>query len=329
MNMKIFRKTVGQAFLLLGLTMVFSSCREIKKEKTEALETVTISPEIPDRFITPLGKEFSIPEPSEKMMAQYEEAKQAYESNPDSANALIWYGRRTAYLGKYEDAIDLYSKGIEKFPEDARFYRHRGHRYISIREFKKAISDLELATKLIEGKPNEIEPDGMPNAMNIPVSTLHGNIWYHLGLAYYLEHDYEKAFDAYLNCRKSGALDDNIVSSTHWLYMIQRRLGNETLANEILEPITQKMDVIENQSYYELCKLYKGLIPIDSLLRTKSGNPSNDAVAYGLSNWYFYNNDKEKAKEIMLDLVDSPSWSSFGYIAAESDLIHYFDKMKP
>ncbi|PIB29762.1 tetratricopeptide repeat protein [Maribacter sp. 4G9] len=327
--MSIYRIPVGQAFLLLGLTMVFTGCREIKKEKTEATETVTLFQGTSDRFITPLGKEFGIPEPSEKMLTQYVEAKQVYESNPNSADALIWYGRRTAYLGKYEDAIALYSKGIEKFPEDARFFRHRGHRYISIREFGKAISDLEKAKNLIEGKPNEIEPDGMPNAMNIPVSTLHGNIWYHLGLAYYLVHDYEKAFDAYLNCRKSGELDDNIVSSTHWLYMIQRRLGNETLANEMLEPITEKMDVIENQSYYELCKLYKGLIPIDSLLRNKSGNPSNDAVAYGLSNWYFYNNEKEKAKEIMLDLVDSPSWSSFGYIAAENDLINYFEKMRP
>lgn len=326
MNMFKIRITIGRAFLLLGFAMVFSGCQEIKKEKTETPETVSNTLQTPDKFKTPLGKEFSIPEPSEKMMAQYLEAKQAYESNPDSANALIWYGRRTAYLGKYQDAIALYTKGIAKFPEDARFFRHRGHRFISIREFNKAISDLELATKLIEGKPNEIEPDGMPNAMNITVSTLHGNIWYHLGLAYYLAHNYEKAYEAYLKCRESGSLPDNIVSSTHWLYMIQRRLGNETLANEMLEPITQKMDVIENQSYFELCKFYKGLIPIDSLLRTKSGNPSNDAVAYGLSNWYFYNNDKEKAKELMLDLVDSPSWSSFGYLAAESDLIRYFGK---
>lgn len=185
---------------------------------------------------------------------------------------------------------------------------------------------MEKAGQLIQGTANEIEPDGMPNAQNIPVSTLHGNIWYHLGLSYYLEHDYEKAFDAYLKCRQSGNLPDNIVSSTHWLYMIQRRLGNEAMAKEMLKPITAEMEVIENQSYHELCKLYKELIPIDSLIQTQTGSPSNDAVAYGLSNWYFYNSDKEKAKKLMMNLVESPSWSSFGYITAESDLIHYYGK---
>lgn len=165
----------------------------------------------------------------------------------------------------------------------------------------------------------------MPNAQNIPVSTLHGNIWYHLGLAYYLEHDYEKAYYAYLKCRASGKLPDNIVSSTHWLYMIQRRLGNIELANKMLEPITMNMDVIENQSYHNLCKLYKGLIPLDSLLHNGTGSPSNDAISYGISNWYYYGDQKEKAKETMESLVESKSWSSFGYIAAESDLIEYFD----
>ena len=37
---------------------------------------------------------------------------------------------------------------------------------------------------MIAGKEDSIEPDGMPNPQNIPVSSLHTNIWYHLGLAY-------------------------------------------------------------------------------------------------------------------------------------------------
>ena len=46
---------------------------------------------------------------------------------------IIWYGRRTAYLGDYREAIRIFSEGIEKHSKDARMYRHRGHRYISIR----------------------------------------------------------------------------------------------------------------------------------------------------------------------------------------------------
>ncbi|TMM56184.1 tetratricopeptide repeat protein [Maribacter algarum] len=294
---KTHMKKLGIVLLVL---LVHSSCREAKKEEVTSAE-----PQID--FITPLGKEIILPEPYEKSLGQYTIAKEDYETNPDDVDKIIWYGRRTAYLGKYEDAIAIYTKGIKKFPKDAKLYRHRGHRYISLRKFDKAIADLEKAGQLIEGTENEIEPDGMPNAMNIPVSTLHGNIWYHLGLAYYLTHDYEKAFEAYTKCRASGKLPDNIVSSTHWLYMIQQRLGDSILATKMLEPIEVKMDVIENQSYHELCKLYKGLIPVDTLLQTKTGSPSNDAILYGIANWYFYNDDKEKAKEMMSSLVESKS----------------------
>lgn len=303
--------------LAIGVILLFG-CRNQKKEEV-------VSAVMKSTFTTPLGKEITLSEPSEKVLNQYKNAKEDYDKFPNDVDNIIWYGRRTAYLGKYEDAITIYSEGIEKFPKEPRFYRHRGHRYISLRKFDKAITDLEKAGQLIQDSENEIEPDGMPNARNIPVSTLHGNIWYHLGLAYYLKHDYEKAFDAYTKCRASGELPDNIVSSTHWLYMIQRRLGNIALANKMLEPISAEMDVIENQSYHDLCKLYKGLIPVESLLQKGTGSPSNDAVSYGIANWYFYNNEKEKAEKIMKDLVESPSWNSFGYIAAESDLLKYYE----
>ncbi len=310
----------------LVTAVLFLSCRSEKKKDLRPLNEKLDSVKTETSIVTPLGKEYIIPEPSGKVMDQYQAAKNIFEQDPDNPENIIWYGRRTAYLGNYEDAIGIYSEGIEKFPDNPRFYRHRGHRYISIRAFDKAIADLEKASQLIKGTPNEIEPDGMPNALNIPVSTLHGNIWYHLGLAYYLKHDYANAYEAYLKCRESGDNDDNIVSSTHWLFMIQRRLGNVALADKMLEPIHKNAEVIENDSYYSLCKFYKGMIPIDSIQSAETGSPSSDAVAYGLANWYFYNDEKEKSMDIMEGLVESSAWSSFGYIAAESDLIHYFHK---
>lgn len=318
------KPVLGIRFCALAVFVLFVSCKNEPKNES-ASEDVNVA--VKSRtFTTPLGKEISLTEPSEKLRAAYEKAKETYEAHSDDLEAIIWLGRRTAYMGHYEDAIATYTQGIGIFPDEPRLYRHRGHRYISIRQFDKAIADLEKAGQLIAGTDNQIEQDGMPNALNIPVSTLHGNIWYHLGLAYYLTHDYEKAYDAYLKCRASGELDDNVVSSTHWLYMIQRRLGNTALANNLLRPISADMEVIENHSYYDLCRLYKGMIPLDSLLQTETGTPSNDAVTYGLANWYFYNDKLDAAEKTMKALMESPSWSSFGYIAAESDLIHYFQE---
>ena len=306
--------------LIVGVIIL--GCKK-STEKESTIETIK-----DDYFSTPLGKKFIKAIPSKKMLAQYDKAKQDFENNPNDIENIIWYGRRTAYNGDYKKAIEIYSTGIKKFPDNPKLYRHRGHRYISLRMYDKAIEDYLIAVQLIKGTENEMEVDGVPNARNIPVSSLHGNIWYHLGLAYYLKHDYQKSFEAYINCRNSGNYDDNIVSSTHWLYMNQRRLGNEGLAKKMLEPIKEKADIIENMSYYELCKLYKGFIPVDSLLETKSGNPSSDAVKYGIANWYFYNNQKDIAKAILEEIIHSNSYSSFGYLAAESDLIHYFNHQK-
>ena len=302
-------------FFLLALIFI-TSCQSSQTSESQIGETV--------EFITPLGKTYTLAEPSEKMMAQYEKAQQDFNRDPANIDNIIWYGRRTAYLGRYEDAIGIYSAGIKEFPDEPRLYRHRGHRYISIRKFDEAIKDLVMAGELIQGTENEIEQDGMPNAMNIPVSSLHGNIWYHLGLAYYLKHDYEKAFDAYMKCRDSGDKPDNMVSSTHWLYMIQKRLGNDTLAEQMLEPVKLDETVIENTDYYNLCKFYKGLVPVDSLHITDVDSPSSDALKYGLANWYFYNNEIDRAQSAMEKIVEGSAWSSFGYIAAESDLIKYY-----
>jgi tetratricopeptide (TPR) repeat protein len=279
-------------------------------------------PEVPQgaQAISLLGKPLYPAAPSQKMLDQLAEAKRNYAADPDDADNIIWYGRRTAYTGDFRGAIEIYTEGIEKFPEDDRMYRHRGHRYISIREFDLAIADLEQAAKLIEGKENEMEPDGQPNAQNIPVSSRHGNIWYHLGLAYYLKHDWENALRAYQNGFDSGRNDDNRVSTTHWLYSISRRMGDEERAAKFLEVITPDMNIIENFSYHKLCLFYKGEISVEELIGDGEDTPSGASAAYGLANWYYYEGDLGKATEHLEALLATNSWAAFGVIAAEADL---------
>ena len=70
-----------------------------------------------------------------------------------------------------------------------------------------------------------VEEDGLPNARNIPVSTLHTNIWYHLALAYYLRNDLANAERGWRQCLDASDNDDMVVAATHWLYMSLRRAG--------------------------------------------------------------------------------------------------------
>jgi tetratricopeptide (TPR) repeat protein len=125
-----------------------------------------------------------------------------YDNDPGKADAIIWLGRRRAYLGRYREAIATFSEGIQKHPDDARMYRHRGHRYITVRELDRAAADLSKAASLVTGRPDEVEPDGQPNARNIPTSTLNSNIYYHLALAHYLRGELEPSLKAWRECER-------------------------------------------------------------------------------------------------------------------------------
>ena len=59
-------------------------------------------------------------------LARYREAEEALSQAPDDVEAPIWMGRRTAYLGRYRGAIDIYTHAMTLHPDDARLYRHRG-----------------------------------------------------------------------------------------------------------------------------------------------------------------------------------------------------------
>ncbi|HAT26197.1 MAG TPA: hypothetical protein DCS89_04215 [Gammaproteobacteria bacterium] len=267
------------------------------------------------------GESLISPATDAATIEKFEAAKEDYDRDSMAAENIIWFGRRTAYLGNYRSAIEIFTEGIEKHPRDARMYRHRGHRYISIREFDRAIADFEAATGLIERQENRIEPDGLPNSQNIPLTTTHGNIWYHLGLAYYLKQDWENALRAFQNGYNLGGNDDNLVSTGHWIYMIYRRMGMPAEAAAALEDISPDMNIVENRSYHELCLLYKGEILIDEMMSANGDDPANAAVAYGLANWFYYNGDVAASAAMLANILAGSSWSSFGFIAAEADRV--------
>ncbi len=247
------------------------------------------------------------------------EAKTDYEKSP-TADATIWLGRRIAYLGDYKESIKIFTDGIKQFPKDARLYRHRGHRLITIRCFDEAIKDFELAAKLVKGKADEIEPDGMPNARNIPTSTLQSNIFYHLGLAYYLKGDFKKALKAYQECLKVSKNNDMAVATIHWLYMTYRRLGKLKEANETIAMVEDNLDIIENDDYYKLIKLYQGKLKPEDLLKLETDNLGNVSLGYGVGNWYLYNGKRDEALKIFRQINIGNQLSSFGFIAAEAEL---------
>lgn len=261
-----------------------------------------------------------------KLEADLAQAEKDLAAKPTDANAIIWVGRRQAYLWRYQDAIATFAKGITLHPNKATLYRHRGHRYITTRQFEAAIADFEKAAALIKGSKDEIEPDGAPNAAGKPRSTLHFNIWYHLGLSYYLTGNYAKAYDAYVECMKVSDNDDSVAATSDWMWMTLMRLDRQADAAKVLDRITPKMDILENGSYHRRLLMYKGLEKPEAVLQPPAD--ADAAVAaltiatqgYGVGNYYFVTGDTAKAKQTFEKVVAGPQWAAFGYIAAEVDL---------
>ena len=257
-----------------------------------------------------------------RLEADLAKAKADYDRDPSSADAAIWLGRRLAYLGRFPEAIDVFTHGIAGHPGDARLYRHRGHRYITTRRFDLAIGDLTKAAQLTAGKKDEIEPDGAPNKAGVPRSTLQSNIWYHLGLAQYLTGDFTAALASYREGMKvSRVNDDMLVATSDWLYMTLRRLKRDAEARQVLEPIREQMDVIENGAYHARLLMYKGLRTPESVLNLNTADDIQIATqGYGVGNWYLVNGDRARAREVFDRVLAGKATTAFGFIAAEADV---------
>ncbi|MFM9994499.1 MAG: hypothetical protein ACKVU4_01720 [Phycisphaerales bacterium] len=274
------------------------------------------------------GQPRATPDRGATLEENFARAKAAHEADPGNEDAAIWHGRRLAYLGRYTEAIGVYSDALRLHPNSFRLLRHRGHRFITVRELDLAIADLDRAAILIEGVPDEVEPDGAPNAQNKPRSTSHSNIWYHLALAHYLKGDFARAADAWARCMEfSRGNDDMLVATSYWLYLSLRRAGRTDGAGRVLEPIRAGMDVIENHAYHRLLLLYKGELTEDQVRGTAGDGPGETAVAdatvgYGLAVWRLIRGDRAGARVAFERVLNAggSNRAAFGFIAAEAEL---------
>jgi len=268
-------------FLVIAITVTVASAAQTQNE-----------PEV----VSPLGVKFySLPD--EKSVVAEAEKKLA--ADPKNIDLIIALGRAQATVWRYRDAIATYTRGIGMDPSNAMLYRHRGHRYITTRQFDKAVADMETAAKL-----NDKDFD----------------IWYHLGLAYNLKGRFEDAAAAYEKAYAVSEKDDSRIAASDWLYMSYRRAGDKAKAARALERIKPDMKVEENKSYFDRLMLYKGLKKETDILNDKLTDLEIATVGYGIANWYLYNGDKAKAKELFQKITSGKYWPAFGFIAAETEL---------
>ena len=118
----MFRKTLSAILSIMTLAFI-------------AAAQTSATPE----YVSPSGAKY-YSQPDDKNTVA--EAEQKLAADPKNIDLLIALGRAQAGVWRYRDAIATYTRGIAIDPKHAMLYRHRGHRYITLRMFDKAVKDL-------------------------------------------------------------------------------------------------------------------------------------------------------------------------------------------
>lgn len=262
------------------------------------------------------------PSTATRQERDHQAALEAWERAPDDEMTNVWLGRRLGYLGRYEEAVAAFTRGLAAHPDSAWLLRFRGHRYITLRRFADAVRDLERARELAALRPDEVEPDGAPNAAGIPIGTLRSNVDYHLGLAWFLLGDFERAWRVYEDgFELARANDDRLVSHTYWAYLTLSKLGRRAEARELLAPIRRDMHILENESYLALLLHFRGDLTESELLSAPSSG-ANDAATrgFGVALARSFAGDAAGARARLAEVVRKGPPAAFGTIAAEAEL---------
>ncbi|MFC1563624.1 tetratricopeptide repeat protein [candidate division KSB1 bacterium] len=232
------------------------------------------------------------------------------ESDPQNISLLHRKGLALDELRRFKEAIEVYSNCVTLDPGSSLYLRRRGHRYINIRQFEKAVIDLENASSIHKFE----KADNLNYTDN-----LNWAIWYYLGLAYYLQGDFDKALQPFRNSYTYSADNVSLLASTNWVHNTLRRLNRVEEAKMILEPIREGMGFEGN--YYKNILVYKGLKTESETFNIEEAKLFElGTVGYGMAVWRLVNGDREGAVRIFRKIVEGESWHANGFMAAEAEL---------
>jgi len=219
-------------------------------------------------------------------------------ARPRSVDRLIELGIAQGDARRFQEAINTFTRGLALAPNDARLYRWRGHRYISVRLFDLAAEDLERATRL----------DG----------TMY-DAWYHLGVARYLKGDFPAAVKAFTRALRMTPNASERAGTVDWLWMSLMRAGRTQDAAFLLA--SRPDSIPTTATYKRRLAVYRGeLAPERALATSDTADVSIATLAYGVGNWYLVQGDTARARRWFGRAIASGGWPAFGFIAAEVEL---------
>ncbi|MBX3133405.1 MAG: hypothetical protein KF689_08500 [Gemmatimonadaceae bacterium] len=245
-------------------------------------------------------------------------ARAAAQRTPGDLDATIWLGRFIGYTGDFEQAVRIYTEALATRPDEPWLLRHRGHRYISMRQFDAAIGDLRRAYDLTVGKADVVEPDGQPNPRGIPTSSLQSNIRYHLALAHFLRYEFAEAARYWEEDARVARNLDHRVAATYWWVLSLARQRDSEAVQAALAPIRADWEIIENGSYHRLLLWMKGEMTDAELRATMTTPLERQTIGNGMAQWNQARGRRQSAEDLVREVLATGPSASFGYLGAEA-----------
>jgi tetratricopeptide (TPR) repeat protein len=225
-------------------------------------------------------------------------AQAALAGDPRNVERFIQLGVAQSGVRQFREAIQTFTQGLAIAPNDAMLYRWRGHRYLSVRELDKAMSDLTRGAALD--------------------STIYG-IWYHLGIVRFAKGDFVGAANAFARAQPRAPDAAELAGATDWLWMSLMRAGRQADARAMLDRHPDSLPVAN--AYSRRLKLYRKEIGPDEVFTpADTADVQVATLSYGIGNWYLTQGDTAKARSWFERSIRSGGWPGFGFIISEIEL---------
>lgn len=248
------------------------------------------------QYHSPAGVDYR----SQKDTGPVTRAQATVTADPKNVDKLIALGIAQSGVRQFREAIATFTNGMTIAPTNAILYRWRGHRYLSVRDFDKAMADFHTGMKLD--------------------SNVYG-IWYHMGVLKFLRADFNGAAAAFKRAQPIAPNAGEAAGSTDWLWMSLERAGRDKEAVAMLAKHADSAQTEPNYAYTKRLAMYRGTTAPTALFTSAdTADVQVATLSFGLGNWYMVKGDTARAKAAFERAIKSGGWPGFGFIVAEAEL---------
>jgi len=227
-------------------------------------------------------------------------ARAALDADPRNVSRIVALGIAQSGARQFREAIETFTRGLTIAPNDVVLYRWRGHRYLSVREFDKAMADLSRGYALD--------------------STNYG-VLFHLGVLHFVRGEFDKAATMFTKAQPRAPDGGELAGSTDWLWMSLSRAGRSAEATAMLARRPDSLPGPPGYAYVSRLRLYRGEVAPEQLITAAdTADVQVATLSFGLGNWYLVRGDRANAIKAFQRAIASGGWPGFGFIVAEAEL---------